>query len=110
MRNSYERSEMGNPYCLAPLLAAILPSLIGGAISAGGSIFSGLLGSSATNMANEANVEAAKQANAVQNQQWGVEIGLKKQEIDQQALSKFHDWLNETPDRKKKFIDMWGGK
>jgi len=99
---NYEKMEMGNPRCIAPLIGAAL-------ISAGGALLSGILGSSATSSANEQNAANAKAANAITNQQWGAEMKLKKTEIDQTEISGLKDWINQVPARRKNFLDMWSG-
>jgi hypothetical protein len=99
---NYERMEMGNPRCIAPLIVA-------GVIAAIGSITSAAMSSSATNKANAANSAAAANANAITNQQWASEMKLKRKELDQQAIGKLQDWINQEPSRQKNFIDIWSG-
>jgi flavodoxin len=106
---NYERMEMGNPRCIAPLIAALLQYGLPMLLSAGGSLGAAAMQSSATGAANAQNQANAKEANAIQNQQWGVEMGLKRQQMDMDTKKQFEDWLNQVPARQKNFIDMWSG-
>jgi hypothetical protein len=107
MKKEYWEWGMGRPKFIAPLLAAILPSLI----SAAGSVAGGLIGSSATSSANEQNAANAAKANAVTNQQWGAEMKEKKREFGIGEMNQFNEWLKKDPALAKRIslIDTWGG-
>jgi hypothetical protein len=93
-----------------PLIAALLQYGIPALLQGGATLGAGAMASSATNSANAANIDFAKKANAVQNQQWATEMKMKRDELSNEDQKAFVDWINQVPARQKNFINMWGGR
>lgn len=103
----FDESEMGNPRCIAPLIAAAL-------VEGGFSLVSGGLSYMEQEKANNRNIEMINKANTIANQQWGAEFGEKKREFNIESnikqKSDFENLINNTPIAfRKSFIDIWGG-
>jgi len=105
----FERAEMGNPHCIAPLLLALAPIVIPALLTAGATIGAAMLSSSSNKNANAENINLASKANAIQNQQWQSEMNLKKSEMNMEGKKQLEDWINQVPARRKIFVDIWSG-